>query len=107
MGHKDKGCAGLGHRFLEEQPLPAEKREKELVMGWIQTSPNKSVHTSVIAFPAPVPPPQTTKHLPDLLEDLSSLPWTFSRLPQIISFPTWEKRLNLSYFCNPTLLSSP
>lgn len=43
MGHKDEGYAGLGHRFLEEQPLPAEKREKELVTGQIQTSSNKSV----------------------------------------------------------------
>lgn len=51
MGHKDKGCAGPGHRLLEEQPLPAEKREKELAMGWIQTSSNKSARISVLAAP--------------------------------------------------------
>lgn len=56
MGHRDKGCAGPGHRFLEEQPLPAEKREKGLVMRWIQTSLNKSLHISVLA------PPPTWNH---------------------------------------------
>lgn len=35
MIHKAKSCAGLGHRFLEEQQLPAKKGERELVMGQI------------------------------------------------------------------------
>jgi len=104
MGHKDKGCAGPGHRFLEEQPLPAKKRKEELVMGWIQTSSNKSVHISAVDSP---PPAQITKHFPDLLEDLSSLSWTLSRLPKITSFPAHENRVNLSCFFNPALLSSP
>lgn len=51
MGHKDKGCAGLGLRFLEEQPLPAKERERELVMGERQISSNTSVHISVTASP--------------------------------------------------------
>lgn len=51
MVHKARGCAGLGHRFLEEQQLPAEKGERELVMGQIQTSPNKSAHIHVFYHP--------------------------------------------------------
>lgn len=51
MGHKAKGCAGLGHRFLEEQQLPAEKGERELVMGQILTSSNKSAHIHVFSHP--------------------------------------------------------
>lgn len=51
MGHKAKGCAWLGHHFLEEQQLPAEKGERELVMGQIQTSSNKSAHIYVFSHP--------------------------------------------------------
>lgn len=60
MGHKDKGCAGLGHHFLEEQPLPAKERERELVMGQRQTSSNTSVHISVTTSP---PTPNHKAHL--------------------------------------------
>lgn len=51
MVHKAKGCAGLGHCFLEEQQLPVEKGERELVMGQIQTSSNKSAHICVFSHP--------------------------------------------------------
>lgn len=74
MGHKAKGCAGLGHRFLEEQQLPAEKGERELVMGQIQTSSNK-LHLCLL-------PPRRTE-FPDLLEDTLSLSWTLSRFPKM------------------------
>lgn len=61
MGHNNKGCAGLGHRFLEEQPLPVENREKESVMGQIQSSSNKSEHSSVRL--ASHPEPQSTSQI--------------------------------------------
>lgn len=61
MGHKDKGCAGLGHHFLEEQPLPVKKREKELVMGRIQSSSNKSAQSSVCL--SSHPEPQSTSQI--------------------------------------------
>lgn len=51
MAHKTKGCAGLGHHFLEEQQLPAKKGERGLVMGQIQTSSNKSAHVHVFSHP--------------------------------------------------------
>lgn len=85
MGHKDKGHAGLEPHFLEEQPLPAKEREREreLVMGKMQISSNKSVHSSVTVSPHT----QTMKHIPDIMKGLLLLPGHFQGLPQIISFP--------------------
>lgn len=70
MGHKYKGCAGLGHRFLEEQQLPAEKGERGLVVGQIQITSNKSS------------PTLNHREFPDLLEATLSLSWMFSRFPK-------------------------